>query len=238
MDNACVSHNKVLIVEDEAKIREVLKAFLESKGFQAFCAENGEQAMALFDRENWALVLLDLMLPGLSGEQVCEKIRLKSRVPVIMLTAKVEEADQLRGLSLGADDYITKPFSLRLLSARVDALLRRVGQEPVPLYERAVFGEGELEIDFASHRVCKRKEPVNLTPNEFKILAALMKYPNKAFTREELIALALGGDFDGFDRTIDGYMKNIRQKIETNPKSPVYILTVHGVGYRFGGVQI
>ncbi len=227
---------KVLIVDDEAKILEVLKAFLESKGFQVFSAENGRQALELFERERFVLVLLDLMLPDVPGEEVCAVIRKKSRVPVIMLTAKVQEENQLHGLSIGADDYITKPFSLNLLGARVDALLRRSSDGLAPLYQKASYGQGDLEIDFESHTVYKRGQPVSLTPNEYKILAALIKHPNKVFTREELITAALGDDFVGFDRAIDGYIKNIRQKIETHAKVPEYVLTLHGVGYRFGGV--
>lgn len=226
---------KILIVEDEVKILKVVKSLLESNGFTVFAAETGAEALVIFERENLSLLLLDLMLPDISGEEICTRIRKKSRVPIIMLTAKAGESDQLKGLNIGADDYITKPFSLKMLKARIDTVLRRVSDEPVPLYSKTTFGD--LEIDFASYIVTKNATEVKLTPNEFKILGTLIKYPNKVFTRDELIELAFGMDFDGFDRTVDSHIKNLRQKIETDPKNPLYILTIHGVGYKFGGTE-
>jgi DNA-binding response OmpR family regulator len=141
----------------------------------------------------------------------------------------------LEGLGIGADDYITKPFSLKALYARIEAVLRRSSDDLIPLYNKNSFNNADLEIDFESHTVKKNKSEVKLTPNEFKILAALIKYPNKIFTREELISVALGDEFDGYDRTVDSHIKNIRQKIESDLKNPVYILTMHGIGYKFGG---
>ncbi len=225
----------VLVVDDEPKIVDVIKSYMESRGFYVHAASSGEQALEVFEREALSLILLDLMLPGMSGEQVCARIRQNSRVPIIMLTAKAQEVDQLNGLQIGADDYIAKPFSLALLGARVDAVLRRATDDLVALYQRSSFHDGDLEIDFERHEIKKQGQPVNLTPNEFKILAALVKYPSKAFTREELIITALGDDFDGYDRAVDGHIKNLRQKIETDVKNPVYVRTVHGVGYKFGG---
>lgn len=225
----------ILVVDDEPKILEVVSASLESHGFHVFIAETGTQALQIFEKENLSLVLLDLMLPDISGEELCTVIRKKSRVPIIMLTAKVEEGDILKGLNLGADDYITKPFSLKVLRARVDAVLRRTGDEPVPLFSKIVLSGGDLKIDYTIHTVTKMGNEVKLTPSEYKILSTLVKYPDKVFTRDELIAIVFGGDFDGYDRAIDSHIKNLRQKIETNPKQPSYILTVHGIGYRFGG---
>ena len=226
---------KVLIVDDEMKIIEVIKALLESKGFIVFMAENAKEAFNIFEKENISLVILDLMLPDMSGEDICSIIRKKSRVPIIMLTAKVDEEDKLNGLGIGADDYMTKPFSLKELYARVEAVLRRSQDSLKPLYEKGYFRDDDLVIDFQSRVVKKKKSEVNLTPNEFKILVTLIKYPNKVFTRNELIGSALGDEFEGYDRIIDSHIKNIRQKIEDNPKEPVYLITVHGVGYKFGG---
>ena len=226
---------KVLVVDDEVKILEVVKSFLENKGLLVLIAENSKQAFEILDSENVSLILLDLMLPEMSGEEICKTIRRKSRVPTIMLTAKVDEADMLEGLGIGADDYITKPFSLKALYARIEAVLRRSSDDLVPLYNKSSFNDGDLEIDFESHSVKKNKSEVKLTPNEFKILFALIKYPNKLFTRDELISIALGDAFEGYDRAVDSHIKNIRQKIESDPKNPVYILTMHGIGYKFGG---
>lgn len=225
----------VLVVDDEEKIINVVKSFLESKGFRVFTALNGRRAIELFEKETISIVLLDLMMPEMTGEEVCQSLRKKSRVPIIMLTAKSEEEDMLKGLGLGADDYITKPFSLKALYARMEAVLRRSGEDLVPLYRRSSFRDGDLVVDFESHIIMKQKEEVKLTPNEFKVLTCLMKYPNKVFTRDELITSALGSEFEGYDRTIDTHIKNLRQKLEDDPKNPIYIKTIHGIGYKFGG---
>lgn len=225
----------ILVVDDEKKIAEVLESYLVKAGYSVVCAYDGLEALALFGRVSPALVVLDLMLPDKSGEDVCREIRKKSRVPIIMLTAKVEEEYILKGLEMGADDYVTKPFSPRQVVARVNAILRRVSADPLPVADEYSFGGGRLVIDNLRHEVRKNGEVVLLTPNEFKILWALVKYPTKTFTRDELIDLALGKEFEGFDRVIDTHIKNIRQKIEADAKNPRYILTVHGVGYKFGG---
>lgn len=226
---------KVLVVDDEVKILEVVKSFLESKGYSVSCAENGKQAFSIFEKENISLVILDLMLPDISGEEICIRLRQRSRIPIIMLTAKVEEEDILKGLNIGADDYLTKPFRLKELHARAEAVLRRSSGDLIPLYQRMTFHEGDLEVDLENHQIKKAGNQVNLTPNEFRILAALIKYPNKVFTREELINTAFGDDFEGYDRSVDSHIKNLRQKIETDSKNPVYVLTIHGIGYKFGG---
>lgn len=228
-------YKKVLVVEDEPKILEVIKSFLESKGYIVLAAENGSQALSLFEKETISLAILDLMLPDISGEDLCVALRKKSRVPIIMVTAKVEEESMLRGLSLGADDYIKKPFSLKELAARIDAVLRRSSADLSPLYTKMTFREGDLEADFQNHIFKKRGREISLTPNEYRILATLIKFPNKVFTREELIMTALGDDFEGYDRVVDSHIKNIRQKIEDDSKNPDYVLTVRGIGYKFGG---
>lgn len=225
----------ILVVDDEPKILEVLTALLESRGFRVFSAEDGAKALELFDQHNVALVLLDLMMPGMSGEEVCRAIRRRSRVPIIMLTAKADEDNVVDGLMLGADDYITKPFGLKELAARVESVLRRTQSDIKPLTVRSSWRDGDLTVDFENDEVRKKGIVVSLTSSEIKILSALMKHPGKVYTREELIALALGSDFDGYDRAIDSHVKNIRKKLEDNPKSPVYVLTIAGHGYKFGG---
>jgi DNA-binding response OmpR family regulator len=225
---------KILVVDDEAKIVEVVKSYLENSGYSVVEAFDGGQALKVFDSSNPSLVILDLMLPDISGEEVCRILRKKSRVPIIMLTAKIEEEDILKGLNIGADDYVTKPFSPRQLVARVMAHLRRTEEESLPLTNIMSFND-DLTIDTVKYEVRKNGEVVNLTPNEYKLLMTMIKYPAKTFTREELVSMVLGEDYDGYDRTIDTHIKNLRQKIETDPKSSKYILTVHGVGYKFGG---
>jgi DNA-binding response OmpR family regulator len=225
----------ILVVDDEQLIVDVVKAYLEKEKYTVVCAYNGQAALVAFDQFAPDLVILDLMLPDRSGEEICQVIRKKSRVPVIMLTAKVAEEDLIHGLNLGADDYVTKPFSPRQLVARVQAVLRRTGEETYPLTSQFSFNDGDLVIDNLRHEVRKSGEVVLFTPNEFRILTAMIKYPTKTFTRDELITLALDDDFQGNDRAIDSHIKNIRQKIEDDTRNPQYILTVHGIGYKFGG---
>ena len=226
---------KILVVDDEVKIVEVVKSYLENRGYLVYEAYNGREALERFERMNPALIVLDLMLPDISGEEICRILRKKSRAPIIMLTAKVEEEDFLRGLNIGADDYVTKPFSPRRLVARVEAVLRRAGDALIPLSGLISFNNDELVIDTLKYEVRRDGKAVSLTPNEYKLLLTLAKYPDKTFTREELISIGLGEDFNGYDRTIDTHIKNIRQKIEPDPRNPKYIVTVHGVGYRLGG---
>ena len=226
---------KILVVEDEEKILEVVTSLMEKQGYEVYQAEDGKEALEIFNNNEISLIILDLMLPDISGEEICMKIREKSRVPIIMLTAKIDEVNLLRGLDIGADDYITKPFSLMELVARVKVILRRSSEELKPLYKYNSFQKGDLYIDVESNIIKKKNELLNLTQSEWKILLSLLKYPKKVFTREELITIALGSDFDGYNRTIDTHIKNLRQKIEDNPKSPSYIITVFGKGYKFGG---
>jgi DNA-binding response OmpR family regulator len=225
----------IAIIDDEENIVDVVKSYLEKSGYKVVYAYSGGEAMALIDKYVPSLIILDLMLPDISGEDLCRAIRKKSRVPIIMLTAKIQEEEVVSGLAMGADDYVTKPFSPRQLMARVDALLRRVSEEPVPLFSELSMNDGELVADILRHEIRKNGKPVALTPDEYNILMVMLKYPTKVFTRDELIDFALDDEFDGFDRIIDTHIKNIRQKIENDPKSPRYVQTVHGVGYKFGG---
>lgn len=228
-------NKNILAVDDEPKILEAVKAFLESKGYTVCTAQNGRQALEIFEKENISLILLDLMLPDISGEEVCIRIRKKSRVPIIMLTAKSEEANQLKGLDIGADDYITKPFSLKVIAARIETVLRRTTDDLVPLTIKNSWRDGDLTVDFEKGIVSKHGKEVNLTATELKILSALIKYPGKIFSREELLTLVLGDNTDSLDRVIDNHIKNLRQKIEDDSKTPVYVLTIRGLGYKFGG---
>lgn len=225
----------VLVVEDEQMIREAVSSYLEKQGYGVFQAETGREALQIFQRQCISFVILDLMLPDLPGEEICTTLRKQSRVPVIMLTAKTMEEDMLKGLELGADDYITKPFSLKNLYARMQTILRRSGADLKPLVEKFSWNEGNLVVDYSQGEVKKAGEVVELTPIEWKILSALTKYPRRIFTREELIAIVFDLDFDGYSRVIDTHVKNLRKKLEDDPKKPVYICTVHGTGYRFGG---
>ncbi|MDR3363790.1 MAG: response regulator transcription factor [Clostridiales Family XIII bacterium] len=229
------TNKTILVVDDEPKIIEAVSSFLESKGFAVLSAESGNQALEIFERENISLAILDLMLPDVSGEEVCRRIRSRSRMPIIMLTAKPGENSLLAGLGIGADDYMTKPFSIKELYARIDAILRRSEDDLRPLLARRSFNNGDLAVDFEQNVFKKRQAALALTPSETRILAALIKYPGKVFSRSELIDIALGEDFDGYDRAVDSHVKNLRQKIEDDPKNPKYVLTVHGFGYKFGG---
>ncbi|MFD2330115.1 winged helix-turn-helix domain-containing protein [Cohnella sp. GCM10020058] len=224
----------ILIVDDEEKIREVLLSYLQHNEFDCVEAATGKDALITIAKERIALVILDLMLPDLSGEEVCRKIRQISSVPILMLTAKIADENRIHGLSIGADDYVIKPFNPREVIARVKVILRRT-QDDALLSDHISFGDGELVIDAQVHEVTKLGEQVNLTPNEFKLLVAMAKRPERVFTREQLIDIVLGYEFVGDVRTIDQHIKNLRQKIEMDPKYPQYIVTVYGVGYRFAG---
>lgn len=223
----------ILIVEDEVKILEVLEAYLKKAGYGVITAINGSEAIYKYKQYNPRLIILDLMLPDISGEKICEIIRKESEVPIIMLTAKVEEESILKCFSLGTDDYITKPFSPKQVVARVNAVLKRAlnyKQDNV-----LSFNKGDLVINIDTYEVRQGNNLVELTPSEFKILLALCESPKKVFSRGELLDRALGDDSDVYDRIIDSHIKNLRSKIEENSKNPKYILTVHGIGYKFGG---
>lgn len=218
----------ILVVDDEIDIVEVIKAYLEKEGYKVVTANNGVEALDKFNEEI-DLIILDLMMPKLSGEEVCKKIRLSSSVPIIMLTAKVQETDIINGLDLGADDYITKPFSPKELVARVRAAIRRAG-ENILKAEILEFNNKDLIIDSSKLLVKKKGKIVKLTTKEFKILELLAKNKGVSLSRDDIIIKAFGYDYDGNDRTIDAHIKNIRHKIEDKNK---YIKTVHGYGYKF-----
>lgn len=228
-----MEYNNILVVEDEKNIADVIRAYLEKERFNIFTASDGKMALEIFEREDIHLIILDLMIPKIPGEEVCKKIRTTSNVPIIMVTAKIHEEDRIEGLSIGADDYVLKPFSPRELVSRVKALLRRAYPHSRPGAEKLSFNNGDLEIDIDKMIVKKNNKNANLTTNEFKILLALISNQNMVLSRDQLILSAFGHDYEGFDRTIDAHIKNIRQKIETNPKSPQYIHTVYGAGYKF-----
>jgi len=222
----------ILIVDDEVMVTDILEAYLSRNGYVIFTAHTGDEALNLFRKHNISLVILDLMLPDITGEKICQTIRSLARTPIIMLTAKVQESNILEGLRMGADDYLLKPISPRIVVAKVEAVLRRfesdeLGSMPVS------YNNDDLLIDFQSGIVKKRGEAVSLTPTEYKLLSTMAKAPNRIFTREQLICYALEDEFAGFDRSIDTYIKGLRTKIETDRKDPQYILTAHGVGYKF-----
>jgi DNA-binding response OmpR family regulator len=221
----------ILVVDDEARIVKLVRDYLERAGFDVLAAHDGEMALTLARLEQPDLIVLDLMLPGVDGLDVCRRLRQESGVPIIMLTARVEEADRVVGLELGADDYVTKPFSPRELVARVRATLRRANGQVGP---SSILRAGDVELDTASLTATVAGEPVDLTPTEFQVLATLVRQPGRIFSREQLLEAVHGVIFDGYDRSVDSHVKNIRRKIEPDPRQPRYIQTVYGVGYRFG----
>ena len=219
----------ILVVDDEARIVKLVRDYLERAGFDVLTAGDGETALTLARVEQPDLIVLDLMLPGVDGLDVCRRLRRESSVPIIMLTARVEEADRIVGLELGADDYVTKPFSPGELVARVRATLRRVHGEMGPA---TVIRTGDLELDTAALTVTVAGEPVDLTPTEFHLLATLARQPGRIFSREQLLEAVHGVVFDGYDRSVDSHIKNLRRKIEPDARQPRYIQTVYGVGYK------
>jgi len=225
------ANRRILVVEDEKVIREAVTAYLEKDGHWVTAVDDGEKAVDTFANRKFDLVVLDLMLPRISGEEVCRRIRDRSDIPIIMLTAKGDEQDRVTGLAIGADDYLVKPFSPRELVARVRALLRRAKVDQAPQRDKMIFGD--LEIDIPAHKAVLGGEELELTATEFKLLLTLARYPGKVYTRLELVEKVLGWDFDRYERAIDSHVKNLRSKLKDDPKSPTFIYTVHGVGYRF-----
>lgn len=225
---------KILIVDDEQRIVEVVRSYLVREGYEVVQAGNGIEALGLFRRENPDLVVLDLMMPDIDGWEACKRIRAESAVPVIMLTAKSRVEDRVEGLSIGADDYLVKPFSPKELVARIRAVLRRSGEEGRAADVLELDG-GRLKIDMLKQEVVKDGVNAGLTQLEFNIFKILASSPGRVYSRETLIDAALGYDYEGYDRTIDTHIKNIRNKIEDNKKDPRYIKTIYGAGYKFGG---
>ena len=222
---------KILIVEDEPSIAEVVSAYAEREGYDTVTASDGMSALEIFDRDEISLVILDLMLPKLSGEEVCRRIREKSQVPIIMLTAKTSESDVVYGLDTGANDYVAKPFSPRVLMARIRAQLR-----PSATRDNIASGfcaGGRIEIDPERVEIRKDGKPITVTKSEFLIFSTLASRPIRTWSREEIIRSALGDDYDGFDRTIDTYVKNLRKKLAEPGHENGWIKTIYGFGYRF-----
>ena len=225
---------RIVIIEDDAVVADTLELYLQQAGYEPAIARDGVQGLEMARSKDVALVILDLMIPRISGIEVCKRLRQESTVLIMMLTARASEDDRVTGLELGADDYVPKPFRPREVVARVQALLRRASpQQSAPPPPIMI---GELEINCWRRSVRLRGQPVALTPTEFRLLEVLAKSPGRVFTREELLARTVGPDFDGMDRTIDVHITNLRRKIETNGEHH-YVVTVHGVGYRMGDPQ-
>ncbi len=225
----------VLLIEDDRKIARVVKVYLEGAGFRVVHVEKGREGIELAAKEKPLVVILDLMLPDIAGEEVILELKDIGDFPIIMLTSKASEEERVAGFALGADDYVVKPFSPRELAYRVRAILKRARKGDIGTAEPMSFNEGVLIIDGRDYAVKKKGLLVSLTPTEFKVLYALASSPGRVFTREELVEKALGYQFEGYDRSIDAHIKNIRHKIEDDPKNPLFIITIYGVGYRFSG---
>jgi len=221
----------ILVVEDDKNISDLIHMYLVKEGFDVRIAGDGGKALEEFQKKEPDLILLDIMLPVMDGWAVCAKIRETSKVPIIMLTAKGEIEDRIIGLELGADDYLIKPFSPRELVARVRALFRRAHQADEPAVE--VLDFGDLVIDISGHKILVEGKEVDLTASEFKLLTTLARHPGRVYNRMELVEKVLGYDFEGYERTIDSHVKNLRAKLGDDPKKPKWLYTVHGVGYRF-----
>ncbi|WP_319521307.1 response regulator [uncultured Desulfosarcina sp.] len=226
-----MANERILIVEDEKKIADLLKDYLSREGFELSCLDRGDEVVETVKKDAPALMLLDLMLPGTDGISVCREVRKFSTIPIIMVTAKVDEFDRLLGLELGADDYICKPFSPREVVARVKAVLRRMLPQDAP--KRLIVGG--IVLDETTRQVSIDGEPVNLTPNEFGLLSVLMTFPERVFSRNELLDKVQGYRFDGYDRTIDSHIKNLRKKIARCLPGREVIQTIYGVGYKLTG---
>jgi DNA-binding response OmpR family regulator len=225
----------VLVVEDDRKIAKVVALYLEEAGYRVVVAEDGRRAVEAATKEKPLLAILDLMLPDVGGDQVIQELQQLGDIPVIILTSKSSEEDRVVGFALGADDYVVKPFSPRELVSRVRAVLKRAHRDDLADSEAVSFERGALVLDGHRYEVKRKGVAVNLTPSEFKVLFTLASHPDRVMTRSELVEKALGYEFEGYERSIDAHVKNIRQKIQDDPKQPSFILTVYGLGYKFIG---
>ncbi len=225
----------ILVVEDDKKIARVVKVYLEGEGYRVIHVDRGRPAIEAAQKEPPLLVILDLMLPDMGGEEVYQELKAIADVPIIMLTAKSSEEERVAGFALGADDYVVKPFSPRELMFRVKAVLKRAAKQDLAGAKPFSFNKRSLLVDGHRYEVKKKGEPVSLTPTEFKVLFTLASHLERVMTRDELVEKALGYQFEGYERSIDAHVKNIRQKIEDDPRNPSFILTVYGVGYKFIG---
>jgi DNA-binding response OmpR family regulator len=220
----------ILVADDKASVRKLVREYLEAEGFRVVLASNGHEALNAAHQEKPNLILLDIMMPEMSGYDFIRTYRKESETPIILLTAKLDETDKVLGLELGADDYVTKPFSMKELFARINAVLRRAGGY---ISAPALLVEGDMRLDRDSHAVTVGGRHASLTPSEFDLLYILMSVPGRVFSRSELLLKLQGSTFEGVERTIDVHIRNLRTKIEPDPANPVYIETVFGVGYRF-----
>ena len=223
---------KILVVDDDLALLSLVSFALRQAGYLPVEATDGRAALAVYEREQPNLVILDVNLPGLSGFEVCQRLRALGTTPIMLLTVRNSDEDEVHGLDLGADDYLTKPFSPRELVARVRAVLRRTQGTETPLVEVLSFDSVALEIDTVQHEVRRDGDPVELTPNEYKLLQTLARYPGRVYSRFELINHVQGYEYEGYERTIDAHVKNLRKKIEPDPRHPRYVETVFGTGYR------
>jgi DNA-binding response OmpR family regulator len=220
----------ILIADDKANVRNLVRECLESEGFRVFIASNGREALFAARQEKPDLILLDIMMPEMSGYDFIRTYRKERETPIILLTAKMDETDKVLGLELGADDYVTKPFSMKELLARINAVLRRAGR---PATAPEILSAGKIHLDWESHTVTVEGQPASLTPSEFQLLYTLMSTPGRVFSRSELLFKLQGTDFENVERTIDVHIRNLRTKIESDPAKPAYIETVFGAGYKF-----
>ncbi|TCS82476.1 response regulator transcription factor [Tepidibacillus fermentans] len=226
---------KILVVDDESKIRDMVSSYLINEGYVTIEASNGYEVIDQIKQNEIDLILLDIMMPGIDGYQTLREVRqMNKKIPVILLTAKSDEVDKLLGLEMGADDYITKPFSLRELLARMKAVLRRTSSDGETLDEEMII-RGDISINLSKYEVYVSGRKVGLTPTEFKILVALAQKPGRVFSRLQLMNIAMGEAYANYERSIDTHVSNLRKKVEEDPANPKYIHTVYGIGYRFGG---
>ena len=224
---------KILVVEDQKEISDIIAKYITKEGYGVTVANNGFEALDSFNKQEFHLVLLDIMMPGISGFEVLKEIRKISDIPVIMLTAKQEEIDRLKGFEIGADDYVIKPFSPRELMKRIHVFLKRIYHDS----DEIIYSFGDLSLHTKGMKLFKGGKEIPITTAEYQLLFALFKNKGQVLTREQIIALAYGDDYEGFDRNIDSYIKRIRQKIENDPKKPEILTTKYGTGYLFGGEE-